>query len=375
MRFGPFVLQANDDPALDSAVIDRTLREAKLAEDLGYDVVWLGEHHFAETEVYADPTVFGAAVAAVTTRIKIGFAVAQIALHHPVRLAVQTALLDNLCHGRLIVGVSRGTGASLWEYSGFGLTIDDGFDRLAEAEELVVKAWTEENVDFHGKYWDVSFPQLRPRPYQKPHPPMPRGCVTEGSVRAMAKVCRPILMFSGFGSDSEDSFAKRQMQIYRETALESGFTEDEVESAVDQSWLTPYLALYVADSDQQAAEEAAPVALKQWTHNYVVRAKLNAADRQTRNPTELVKKMIGSSGAVLNSDPAVQGERQGAELMLKNRLLAGSPKTVAEKIAEQRDTGFRNMLFPMSLTGIPEEKVAYSMRLFAEKVAPLFRKD
>ena len=360
---------------MDSPVIDRTLREAKLAEDLGYDAIWLGEHHFAETEVYADPLVFGAAVAAVTTRIKIGFAVAQITLHHPVRLAVQTALLDNLSHGRLIVGIGRGSTAALWEYSGFGLTIDDGFDRLAEAEELVVKAWTEENVDFHGKYWDVSFPQLRPRPYQKPHPPMPRACNKESSVIAMAKVCRPILLFSGYGADSEDNRTKRLMQIYRETALESGFTEVEVDRAVDQSWLFPFVAIYVADSDQQAAEESTPVALEQWTVQNVSRAKLNAADRQTRNPTEVVKKMIGPTGAVLSYDSRIQDVRQGAELLVKNRHLAGSPKTVAEKIAEQRDSGFRNMLFPMSLTGIPEDKVAYSMRLFAEQVAPLFRKD
>lgn len=375
MRFGPFVLQANDDPALDSQIIDRTLREAKLAEDLGYDAVWLGEHHFAGTEVYADPVVFGAAVAAATKRIKIGFAVAQITLHHPVRLAVQTALLDNLSHGRLIVGTARGTGIRLWEYTGFGITIDEGFDRLAEAEELVLKAWTEESVDFQGKYWTVAFPQLRPKPYQKPHPPMPRGCTTEGSVRAMAKVCRPIMLWSQYGADSEDNFAKRQIQIYRETALESGFTENEVEGAVDQSWLMPFLALYVADSDQQAEEEAAPTALRQWTDSNIVRAKLNAADRQTRNPTELVKSIMKGSGVVLDSDQRTRDARQGAELLVKNSLLAGSPKLVAEKIAEQRDTGFRNILFPMSLTNIPEEKVAYSMRLFAEKVAPLFRKD
>ena len=103
MKFGPFVLQHNDaHPHLDCQVIERTLREAELADQLGYDVLWLGEHHFAGSEVFADPVAFGTAVAVRTKRIKIGFAIVQISLHHPVRLAVQTALLDNLSQPRTI---------------------------------------------------------------------------------------------------------------------------------------------------------------------------------------------------------------------------------------------------------------------------------
>ena len=372
MRFGPFVLQDNPDPDRDAEVIDRTLREAILADELGYDVVWLGEHHFGGTEVFADPVVFGAALAQCTKRIGIGFAVVQIALHHPVRLAVQTALLDNLSHGRLLVGTARGTGGSLWEYTGFGTTIDEGFDRVAEAEDLLLKAWTEENLEFHGKYWDSSFPQLRPRPFQKPHPPVLRACVSEGSAAAMAKIGRPIMLWSGYGSDPEDNFAKRQMLLYSSTMRETGFSETEVQDAVDQSWLFPFRALYVADSDEQAQEEAVPAALEEWTKFYKTRARLNAADPQLRNPTELVKSMTKGSG-LFDSDPTVEGPEHASKLLVEKRLVAGSPKYVAERIAEERDTGFKNLLFPMSLTGIPEEKVAHSMRLFAEEVAPLFK--
>ena len=117
MRFGPFVLQISPDPDLDSGIIDSTLKEAELADALGYDVIWLTEHYFGGDTVYADPVVFGAAVAARTQRIKIGFAVVQMAFHHPVKLAAQTALLDNLSHGRLIVGTGRGprtTPTSTW---------------------------------------------------------------------------------------------------------------------------------------------------------------------------------------------------------------------------------------------------------------------
>ena len=115
-----------------------------------------------------------------------------------------------------------------------------------------------------------------------------------------------------------------------------------------------------------------PAALEEWTKFYKTRARLNAADPQLRNPTELVKSMTKGSG-LFDSDPTVEGPEHASKLLVEKRLVAGSPKYVAERIAEERDTGFKNLLFPMSLTGIPEEKVAHSMRLFAEEVAPLFK--
>ena len=66
MRFGPFVFQISSEPALDSQILDNTLKEAELADALGYDVVWLSEHYFSGDTVYADPVVFGAAIAART---------------------------------------------------------------------------------------------------------------------------------------------------------------------------------------------------------------------------------------------------------------------------------------------------------------------
>ena len=129
-------------PEGDSATIDSTLAEAVLAEEVGLDAVWLTEHHFVGESVYADPIVFAAAIAARTTRVKIGLAVVEMALNHPVRVAVQTALVDNLSHGRLIVGTGRGSAFNHYEYAGFGTTLEQGRERIEESEELLVKAWT-----------------------------------------------------------------------------------------------------------------------------------------------------------------------------------------------------------------------------------------
>ncbi|MFC7538370.1 LLM class flavin-dependent oxidoreductase [Siccirubricoccus deserti] len=78
---------------------------------------------------------------AATTRLKVGFAVAQVSLHHPVRLAEQIALLDNLGQGRLIVGLGRGTAYNVYEYQGYGIDWQEAQARYEEAEAIMLKAW------------------------------------------------------------------------------------------------------------------------------------------------------------------------------------------------------------------------------------------
>src|SRR5215212_3218851 len=108
MRIGNFLFPDCRDPARDGVVIDETLREARLTDELGYDVIWLAEHHFDGICAYVDPVSFAAALATATTRARIGFAVAQMSLHHPIRFAEQMAVIDHISKGRLIVGLGRG---------------------------------------------------------------------------------------------------------------------------------------------------------------------------------------------------------------------------------------------------------------------------
>ena len=102
-------------------VYARALERNAVMDASGYDGVWLAEHHFDGNCAYVDPVVFAGAVAACTTRLKVGFAVAQVSLHHPVRLAEQIALLDQISQGRLVVGLGRGTAYNVYEYQGYGI--------------------------------------------------------------------------------------------------------------------------------------------------------------------------------------------------------------------------------------------------------------
>ena len=344
MRFGTFVFSISGHREADQQVIQQTLREVELAEEIGMDAVWLTEHHFDGAVAYADPVVFGAAVAMRTHRVQIGFAVVEMALHHPVRLAVQTALLDNLSNGRLIVGTGRGSAYNEYEYIGFGSTLEQGFEMVDEAEELLIKAWTQDDVEHHGRFWDVSFPTLRPRPVQKPHPPIIRACITEDSLVEQAKLGRPALI-----GIQPLATLRHRLGRYRSTMLESGFGEPHTEAALDKTWCQR--ALFVGDSDEQAAEIGQQALQRYRKHLDDARRDFNPGGLPPRDP---------------NTPPPPAD-------LVEHAYLAGTPETVAGGIEELRDAGVRNLLLNVNVGQIPDAQVERSMRLFGETVLPRFR--
>ena len=343
MRFGSFVFPVSHNPEKDGAVIDSTLEEIKLAEDIGLDSIWLTEHHFDGAAAHADPLVLAGAIAVLTKRIKIGFAVLEMAFHHPVRLAAQTALLDNLSKGRLIVGTGRGSAFNQYEYIGFGVTMEEGAERLAEAEDLLVKAWTTENLKFEGDHWKVAFPQLRPRPYQKPHPPIVRACISEASTIAMAKIGRPILI----GIQTLETL-KNRLEKYGQTMLESGFSNDDVDRTLDQCWASK--DLFVAETYAEAREMAEEGFARERKHFRQARERFNPDGFPPLDPNK----------------PLPPGED------IEESFIIGTPRQASEKIAAMRDTGIRNVMFKFNTGEMDTARVQKSMRLFGKKVMPSF---
>ena len=348
MRFGSFVFPVSHHPEKDAAVIDSTLEEILLAEQIGMHSVWLTEHHFDGAAAHADPLVLGAAVAARTSRIKIGFAVVELAFHHPVRLAVQTALLDNLSHGRLIVGTGRGSAYNHYEYLGFGITMADGVARLDEAEALLVAAWTGQDLHYRGDFWEVRFPQLRPRPYQQPHPPLVRACISEASVAGMARIGRPVMI----GIQTADTLRAR-LELYRATMGDAGFTESETEAAFDQCWASR--DLFVADSYDEALEIAAAGFERERRHFRQARERYN--------PGGFPPPDAAGAGA---------GRPRPAGEVLEHSFIIGTPAQAAEQVAAMRDLGVRNLMLKLNVGEMDTRQVQKSMRLFGEQVMPHF---
>ena len=349
MRFGHFFYPMTLNTGDDGQAIADCMYEAELVEQLGLDAIWIAEHHFIGEVAYGDPMVFAGAVAAKTKRVDIGFGIVELALHHPVRLAMQTALLDHLTQGRLIVGTGRGSNYNAFEYTGFGTAFHAGKPMMDEAEELIVKAWTTDNVDHKGDYWQVAFPSIRPRPYQKPHPRLARACISEDSVKDMDRIGRPILI-----SNRATSAAARTLALYRDTMFESGFNEEQVEHAMDQIWI--WRECYLAETDDQAFDEwLAPF---ETASEYVAEKRVSLKPEGVEVPTPPPPLSKSAYGEVPNPDAS--------------ELFVGSPKRVSELIAMLRDVGGRNLM--LTHRGIPnrEQSTTY-LKLLSEKVMPKFR--
>jgi alkanesulfonate monooxygenase SsuD/methylene tetrahydromethanopterin reductase-like flavin-dependent oxidoreductase (luciferase family) len=193
MKFGWLTLALSPTPDEDAVRIDQQIAQVCAAESLGFSDVWLTEHYFTGESLYNDALLFAAALTMRTTTIRIGFAVLQMPFHHPIRLAVQLALLDNLSKGRIDVGIGKGTVYNEYEFVGHGLRSDDSRARMAEAIEVLERAWRETPLVYQGKYFNLRVPELRPRPVQQPGPPLWRSVISPASFTECGRLGIPIL--------------------------------------------------------------------------------------------------------------------------------------------------------------------------------------
>ncbi len=346
MKLGNFLFPDSRDPERDGAVIDETLREARLADELGVDAIWLAEHHFDGICAYADPIGFAGALAATTRNARIGFAVLQTALHHPIRLAEQLAVLDNIAKGRLVVGLGRGSSYNIYDYQGFGIDHREAQDRLEEAEAIMLQAWTGEGFEHHGRFWDLNVPMLRPRPFTKPHPPVVRAASGEASMLELARQGRPFLM-----NVQPMTVTGQRLALYRRAMREAGWGEDRIAGCLDDCWV--WRNVYVAETDALAERIGVPA------FRAMVEARALMRERIYRDTGLRIEVPAGD----------LPSARAGAE----HGFICGSPATVAEAMAEIAKTGVGGVIATFRLGPLPHEAAAASLTLFMQQVAPEFR--
>jgi alkanesulfonate monooxygenase SsuD/methylene tetrahydromethanopterin reductase-like flavin-dependent oxidoreductase (luciferase family) len=348
VRFGNFLFPDSRDPARDGAVIDETMREAVLSDELGIDAIWLGEHHFDGICAYVDPVSFAAALAVATRRATLGFSVIQTALHHPVRLAEQLALIDNLTKGRLIVGLGRGTAFNIYDYQGFGIDHQEAQARLDEAEDVIRKAWSGGGFEHQGRFWQLKVPMLRPLPYQRPHPPLIRSASSEHSLLELARQGQPFLM----NVQSLDATARR-VRRYREAMQAAGYDAAAIGRCLDQSWV--WRNIFVADSDAEAERIGVP--------HY---------EEMTRSRAEMRNQVYAATGKRIEVPQAElpEARAQGAQ-----GLLRGAPATIAAEIAAIEALGIGGVITSFRLGPMPYDVAVASLRLFMREVAPRFQRS
>jgi probable F420-dependent oxidoreductase len=149
------------------------LEEVTRAEALGFDSIWMEEHHGVRDHYWPSPLTVLAGFATRTSAVTLGTDILVMPFYHPVRLAEDVALLDVMCHGRFILGTAIGYKPD--EFALYGTPLEKRGARFEEALELMRALWSEERVTFKGTYYRVENARIEPRPVSRPHPPVRIG--------------------------------------------------------------------------------------------------------------------------------------------------------------------------------------------------------
>jgi probable F420-dependent oxidoreductase len=311
-----------------------------LAEELGYASAFFASHHAQPDGWCPSPLVALGAAAAVTERMRLGTAVLLVPLYAPVKLAEDLAVLDNLCDGRLVVGVAPGYVSE--EFDAHGIPRVERVPRMEEALDLMTAAWTQEVASFEGRFYRLPPSMIRPLPVQEPHPPIWYGVSGPKSLRRAA-ARRAVLVASPRHGIAE---LEEHYRIYDEAAAETGF--DVVERPVIRE-------VFVAETKQRAEEIAAPAV------TYVFRELYGAKSAEGE------RVLRTDEGATVTSKEQVDYDH------FKARYIIGDPEFVVGELERyERELGATELISWMHLPGIARNDTMRSVELFAKEVIPAF---
>ena len=335
MEFGVFYqLPCADDQSASARYAD-TIAQAQLADQLGYNAVWLAELHFnPRFSIMSAPLLVASAIAQITRRIKVGTAVNLVPLHHPIRLAEETATLDVLSQGRAIFGIGRGSNPR--QFEGYGVDIAEGRQRFQEAVDFILKAWTTDEFSYHGDHYQAEELRIMPKPEQKPYPPVyiasnsPDTFELVGSMGHSILVAPLVVTVQG---------AVDGLAVYRQTLEEHGHELGKVSVNVN-------VPVYVSKDRNKARG-----ALEGSFNNYL--GLINAIpSRVTRGLGKLTYDQVCEDFAAI-----------------------GDPEQCVDKLRRLQEIYQPQEFMCWFNTGglLPHREVEKSMRLFAEEVMPHFQ--
>jgi len=342
MEFGWYVeFHRQVEQQSDADAFAQGLDQVSAAEAWGLDAIWLAEiHQQAARSVMSAPLTVAAAIAARTSRIKIGTAVQVLPLTHPLRLAEETATVDQISRGRLLMGVGRSGNPRA--YAAYGVPYSESRERFYETLEVLKLAWEKPSFSFHGKFHHFDEARAVPRPFQRPYPPIRIAGASEDSFPVLGRLGYPL--FVAVRSGSLAGLAP-DLKAYREAYQAAGHP------GKGEVYLR--LSLHLADTDAQARVEAEPSIMVGYQ--------------------KLITQLEGSPNA-----------RRRAELedvrgityddILRDKVVVGGPEYVADRLRQlQEELGINGILAELNFgAGIPPEMMMRSLRLLCQEVKPRF---
>jgi alkanesulfonate monooxygenase SsuD/methylene tetrahydromethanopterin reductase-like flavin-dependent oxidoreductase (luciferase family) len=353
VEFSAFFIGPTLGQGTEPEVFDAILREGRLAEELGFDAIWLAEHHFDATfSTLPSPNLMMAALSQVTRRIKLGCGINVLPFHDPLRIAEEGAMLDLLTNGRFQWGIGRGiTGHELHSFQ-----IEAAHTRTLfnEIHDAVIAAWTTGRMTFDGALVKVPPTTIAPSVVQRPHPPVWVTAQSPASVDWAASHDYPAMQI---GESLE--VGRAQLARYRAAAAKAGTT-------VTRGGIVPLRMIYVARTDALAREEAADRVLAFWDHA----ARTTAPDYKSPGPA---RDQIGYE-YWLQNNPARHGALSYESLCEQGLVIAGSPETVIAGIERQIEALECSHIMCDFWRPSGMDKREASMRLFATEVMPAFKR-
>ena len=172
MKFALFILASwlEKDASAQSRIYDEALEQVEYAEELGFDSVWVAEHHSSRYGIFPSLMPILTYMAARTKKIRIGAGVSVLPFHNPIRLAEEAAMLDVMSKGRLDFGVGRGSAD--YEYGNFKVDFDSRDERTREALDIILGLWTTPEFSYDGKFHQIENLTIAPTTLQQPYPPV-----------------------------------------------------------------------------------------------------------------------------------------------------------------------------------------------------------
>jgi alkanesulfonate monooxygenase SsuD/methylene tetrahydromethanopterin reductase-like flavin-dependent oxidoreductase (luciferase family) len=355
MKLGMFVMPLHD-PEAPLAPLLAEDRECVIALDkLGYDEVFVGEHVTATAEPITDPLQFLATLIHSTSRIKLGTGVLNLSQHHPVQIAANAAMFDNLSGGRLLLGIGPGGLAS--DFETFGTFKADRNAMMVESIDMILKLWNSEPPwSMKGQFWNIEISKSVNRsvgighiikPLQLPHP--------EIFTTAMNAVSGPATIAGerGWAMISANFVSHRNARSHWETYRAGA---ERAKRRADWSKWRLSRNIFVADSDAEARDYLArPGNAIRWYFDYFHR------NLGSRGMLKIIKPF----------DREMSDEACNLEWMLENIVISGGPKTVLERlVAIVDEVGPFGGLTLAKNDWDDREANLKSYRLIAEDVAP-----
>ncbi len=346
MKFGIMNLFPVNEGTTDHQVLRETLDEIQLADELGFDSIWLAEHHFSKYGILGSPVNFGMAVAERTRNITIGTAVLVLPLHDPLRLAEDIAALDVLSGGRVTIGVGRGYQPS--EFAGFGIPLEESKQRYEESLAVIRLALSEENFSYHGEIFHYDNITTYPRPHTPGGPPILQGTVSPDSFRDRGAIGESIITSPNF---TPLGIMQKNFDLYRTAMSENGFDVS--------TYDLPFMQQVWCGDGEEALKQAAQAAL-----NYY---------------RSVGKVIPGSEEAMEKEKAYYEAVQRNIGLLTLEQTLThggnfGSADQVIETIEMLRDQlGINHYIGWLRIPTLDRKAALKSMEQFADKVIPHFR--